>query len=59
MGLDRAAPVVATEKLYVAALPAGTDCEAEPVDARVKSEVAPTTMFALAEVLGRKLESPE
>ena len=59
IGLDRAAPVVATEKLYVAALPAGTACVAEPVAVKLKSDAAPTTTFALPEVLGRKFESPE
>jgi hypothetical protein len=59
IGLASAAPEVATEKLKVAALPAGTTCEVEPAAVMEKSEAAPTTMFELAEVLGRKFVSPE
>ena len=58
IGLDSAAPCMAAEKVKVAALPAGTHCEVAPVAARVKSGAAPTVTVALAEVLGRKFESP-
>ncbi len=58
IGLDIAAPCIATEKLKVAALPAGTDWVVAPVAASVKSDAAPTVTFVVAEVLARKFESP-
>jgi hypothetical protein len=59
IGLANAEPCMATEKLNVAALPAGTDCEVAPVAVSVKLDVVPTTMLAVADVLERKFESPE
>jgi hypothetical protein len=59
IGLANAAPLVATEKLKVAALPAGTICVVAPVAAMEKSDAAPTTTLAIVEVLGKKLVSPE
>jgi hypothetical protein len=58
MGLESAAPCIATEKLKVAALPAGTLCELAPATASAKSDAALTVRFVFAEVLGRKFASP-
>ena len=55
MGLASAAPVVATEKLNVAALPAGTACVVEPVDGELKSEAARYHDVGVAEVLGEEV----
>lgn len=59
IGLDIAAPCMATAKLKVAALPAGTDWLVAPVAASVKSAPAPIVTTAAAEVPPRKFESPE
>jgi hypothetical protein len=58
IGLANAGPTMVAEKLNVVALPAATDCVAEPVVASVKSEDAATVTIAAVEVAGRKSASP-
>jgi hypothetical protein len=59
IGPGIAVPCIITEKLKVAALPAGTLCAVAPVGVRLKSDVVPTTIAEETEVLGRKFESHE
>jgi hypothetical protein len=59
IGLASAVPCGVTEKLNVAALPAGTDSLVTPVPASVKSDDgAPTATLTTADVLARKFVSP-